>query len=105
MERNEDILQKIQDVILETADPLKIILFGSAARGEMDENSDYDLFVVVPEGTHRRQTAQEIHQNLIGIKYGADIVVVTEKDLEEYKNENGLIFKTILEEGEELYAA
>ncbi len=54
--------------------PKKIILFGSAVRGEMTENSDLDLLVVVPPGVHRRQTAQKIYRNLIGVGFAADII-------------------------------
>jgi predicted nucleotidyltransferase len=46
--------------ILEVVKPKQIILFGSAARGEMGENSDIDLLIVVPSGMHRRKTAQTI---------------------------------------------
>ncbi len=35
--------------VVKVAQPEKIILFGSAARGEMRPNSDVDLLVVKPE--------------------------------------------------------
>ena len=35
--------------IVERVDPVAIYLFGSRARGDADEDSDYDLMVVVPE--------------------------------------------------------
>jgi len=42
--------------IVEIAQPEKIILFGSAARGEMGPHSDVDL-LVVKSGVHRRKLA------------------------------------------------
>ena len=61
--------------------------------------------VVLPTGQHRRQAAQKIYQNLIGVGFPADIVVVTEEDIEKYKDFNGMIIRPVLEEGKMLYAA
>ncbi|MEO2003680.1 MAG: nucleotidyltransferase domain-containing protein, partial [Candidatus Poribacteria bacterium] len=36
-----------------------MILFGSHARGDADAASDVDLLVVMPEGTHRCETATD----------------------------------------------
>lgn len=91
--------------IVEVAHPLRIILFGSAARGETGPDSDVDVLVVMPEGTNRRQTAQFIHTQLFGIPVAVDVVVATPSDLERYGDSPGLIYRTILEEGRELYAA
>ena len=91
--------------ILSVAQPTKIMLFGSAVRGEMHENSDIDLLVVVPSGTHRRKTAQKIYRSFIGLGFAVDIVVVTESDIEEFKDHDGMIIRPVLEEGKILYAA
>lgn len=94
-------IKRIKSVI----QPTKIILFGSAARGEMHENSDIDLLIVTPSGTHRRKTAQKIYRNMIGVGFAADIVVVTEDDVERYKGNPGLIIHQALEDGRVIYAA
>lgn len=39
-------LRQIIERVVEVAQPEKIILFGSAARGEMGPNSDVDLLVI-----------------------------------------------------------
>jgi len=43
---SEETLQEIIRRIVKVAQPEKIILFGSAARGEMGPNSDVDLLVI-----------------------------------------------------------
>lgn len=101
---SDQILNEIIRRIAETADPLKIILFGSAERGEMGPNSDLDVLVVMPSGIHRRNTARAIYRNLIGVGFAVDIVVVTEEDIERYKNNIGMIIKPALEQGRLLYA-
>jgi predicted nucleotidyltransferase len=45
--------------IVEVAHPEKILLFGSAARGEMGPNSDVDL-LVIKSGAHRLDLAGQI---------------------------------------------
>jgi predicted nucleotidyltransferase len=91
--------------IVSAVHPLRIILFGSAARGEMGPDSDLDILVVMPDGTHRRRTAQYLHTQFSGIPYGVDVLVATPTDLEKYRDSVGLIYRVIFQEGQELYAA
>lgn len=101
----DKILNETIKRILSVVQPKKVLLFGSAVRGEMHKNSDIDLLVVVPSGLHRRKTAQKIYRNLIGLGYAVDIVVVTEDDIDQFKNHIGMIIQPALEEGKVLYAA
>jgi len=100
-----DILNEIVQRIIDTVHPIKIILFGSAARGDMGPDSDFDLLIIIPSGMHRRKTAQKIYRNLIGVGFAADIVVVTEKDVELFRDNIGMVIRPALEEGRVLYAA
>jgi len=101
----EKILNETTKRILSVVMPKKIILFGSAVHGKMHNNSDIDLLIVIPSGMHRRKTAQKIYKNLIGVGFAADIIVVTEDDIEQFQNNQGMIIKSALEEGKILYAA
>ncbi len=91
--------------IVEAVHPQRVVLFGSAARGEMGPNSDLDVLVIMPDGTHRRKTAQEIYRRMWGFGFAKDIVVVTESDVREYGMNPYMIIKNALEEGRELYHA
>ena len=95
------IVQRIVDVL----HPLRIILFGSAARGEAGQDSDIDLLVVMPEGTPRLATAEKLHMRMFGIPAAIDFLVATPSDLERNRDNIGLVYRTILKEGRELYAA
>jgi len=98
----------VQDTIgriLSVVSPKQVFLFGSAARGDLHENSDIDLLVVVPNGTHRRKTAQTIYRNMMGLGFGADIVVVTEEDVEKYRDAEGWVIREALAEGRLVYGA
>ena len=107
MERRflEDILNETIRRILAVVPAKQVILFGSAARGEMHPDSDLDLLVVVPSGLHRRKTAQNIYRNLIGLGFAADVIVVTEDDVKRFKNDPGMVIGPAVDEGRVLYAA
>ena len=91
--------------IVEAVHPRRVILFGSAARGEMGPHSDLDVLVIMPDGTHRRRTAQEVYRRMWGFGFAKDIVVVTESDVREYGTNPYTIIKNALQEGRELYHA
>ncbi|MEN6546137.1 MAG: nucleotidyltransferase domain-containing protein [Armatimonadia bacterium] len=102
---DQEQLQQLVDAIVEAVQPLQIILFGSAARGQMHPGSDLDILVVMPEGTHRRHTAQYLYRVIRGIKIPFDLVVATPDDLQRHADNPGLIYRDILQEGKTLYAA
>lgn len=91
--------------IVETVQPRRIILFGSAARGQMGPHSDVDLLVVMPDGVHRRKTAQRLYRTLAGLGIAKDIVVVSESDVRQFADEPSLVICPALREGRELYRA
>ena len=98
-------LDKLVSRVVEAVRPLRILVFGSAARGTMGPDSDIDLLVVMPEGTHRRRTAQHLYRTVRGIGLPFDIVVATPGDLEKHKDTIGLVYRRVLQEGREVYAA
>jgi uncharacterized protein len=104
-ERLDDLLRVAVAAIVETAAPLRVVLFGSHARGEAGRHSDFDLLVITAPGTHRRETAKAIYRRLARVGFAVDIVVVTADDVARYAASPGMIISTALAEGRELYAA
>lgn len=93
MTTNEQIASDIQEIVRQIVDlvhPLRIILFGSVARGETGRYSDLDIMIVMPDGTHRRHTAQDLYCKLEGIKTPYDLVVATPSDLEKHRIRSAL---------------
>lgn len=105
MKPNPNVISQLVSNIVEAVHPLEILLFGSAARGDMGSQSDIDVLVVMPKGVHRRKTAQFLYRHIRGIGVSFDILVATPDDLEKHKNNIGLIYQTILQEGKRVYAA
>jgi predicted nucleotidyltransferase len=105
MHPDPKILDDLVRRIIAVVQPQRIVLFGSAARGDMRPDSDIDILVVVPNGTPRRQTAQAIYRNLIGLRAAVDVVVATESDLHQYGDNFSLVYYPALREGRAIYAA
>lgn len=101
---DEATLQEIVRRIVQVAQPEKIILFGSAARGEMGPHSDVDL-LVAKCGAHRRKLAMAIYRSLRGVGWAKDVIVVTPEDIERYGTCPALIIEPALREGRIVYAA
>ena len=101
---NRKMLDKIVRRIVKVAKPEKIIMFGSAARGEMGPDSDLDILVVAA-CDHRRNTARTIRRELFGIGVPIDIIVAKPEDIAHYGDSLGLIYRPALREGTVLYAA
>ncbi|MEX0746525.1 MAG: nucleotidyltransferase domain-containing protein [Rhodothermales bacterium] len=100
----EEALTRIVDAIVRLANPERIILFGSIARGQAGPESDVDLLIVMPEGTHERRTAMKLYEQIRGVGRPFELLVVTPDTLQRYKDNPGLIYKKILREGKEVYA-
>jgi predicted nucleotidyltransferase len=83
--------------IVEVARPDRIVLFGSAARGEM--RPDSDLIVVRSGVEHRRRLAQEIYISLSGVGVGVDLIVLTPEDLEAQRDSVGSIVGPAQQQG------
>ena len=77
MQPNPEVIEQLVRRIIELAHPLRIILLGSAARGEMESDNDIDVLVVMPEGVHRRRTAQLLYRQIRGLGVPFDILVAT----------------------------
>lgn len=101
----EDKLDEIVRRIVEVTDPVKIVLFGSAARGQMGPHSDADFLVIVEPPADRIGLAQGIYRNLRSVRQPVDIVVVTTEDVERYRDFPALVIHPALTEGRTVYAA
>ena len=82
-ERKKKLQQSLESLInqLKSLGALKIILFGSLARDEIDINSDLDVFVLMPSNKSGKEWMDIIYEKReIGV--AADIIAY---NLEEFK--------------------
>jgi predicted nucleotidyltransferase len=100
-------IAKICEIWTREADPEKIILFGSAARGQMSEDSDLD-FLVVWEGRefpNNRRRAGFLMKALIhqDIPLAVDAIVLTPEQYKTAASDPNTFTAWIIREGRVLY--
>ncbi len=106
MKQSESIHEHLNEIvrrIVKTAQPQKIILFGSHARGTAGPHSDVDILVIMDLKKSRREQATEIDLALYGIDLPTDIIVVTGEEFERGRNHLGTIIRPVSLEGKILY--
>jgi len=97
-------LKEITRRIEEAVHPDRIFLFGSHAWGHPGEDSDVDIFVVLPHSDqpgYRR--AREIYRCLRGLTVPVDVVVKTREEVERGKEVKASLVRKVLEEGKLLH--
>jgi len=100
----EHVLEQIMGVLVEQYDPLKVILFGSMADGEIHEWSDIDLVIV--KDTPKRFLARLKEVALLcRAPVGVDYLVYTPQEFDQMAadRENLFFQQEILEKGRVLY--
>jgi len=83
--------------------PLRIILFGSRARGEAGPDSDVDLLVVLPEVADKRRAAVAMREALADLPVGKDVIVTTPEEIARRGELVGTILRPALREGRVIY--
>lgn len=96
-------IDEIVGRIVKSANPTKIILFGSFARGEQKEDSDLDFLVIEEEVRSRRKEMTMIRRTLRDMRIPVDIIVASEKQIEEYGQIFGTALFSAIQEGKTLY--
>ena len=97
-------IRQIVDQIVGLAHPRRIILFGSAATGHVQEDSDLDFLVVVPEGEPADELTDRLNTDVRDRPMPCDFMVVTESVLDRQRDNLGLVYGEILTQGREVYA-
>ena len=102
---DQELIEQIVRRILSVATPDKIILFGSAASGEMTRDSDIDLLIVEAEVLDRRAEYLAIRRALVDIGFPFDILFITTRWFEESEDVIGGIAYPASKYGKVIYEA
>ena len=102
---DEQTIQEIVQRILTAAKPDKIILFGSAATGQMTRDSDVDLLIVEPDTSNQRNEYVRIIKALWDIRYPFDVLFIDTRWFEESKDIIGGIAYPASKYGKVIYEA
>ncbi len=102
---DNSLTQEIVRRVLTAAKPDRIILFGSAATGQMTRDSDIDLLIVEPAPSNRHEESVRIRRALGDLGYPVDVIVISTGRFEETKNIFGGIAYPAHKYGRVLYEA
>jgi predicted nucleotidyltransferase len=96
---------------LKQADPYRIILFGSCAKGTADENSDIDMLVILDNNDVAKTYEERINKKLyinrlvrnINYKVALDILVYSKEEYKIVKTNGNYIVDEIENTGRIIY--
>jgi Predicted nucleotidyltransferases len=100
----ETIREAVQRIVI-IAHPTRVILFGSYARGDVDEGSDLDLMVIEWEVRNKGEEMVRLHEAIGDVGAGVDILVYSEAEFERRSQVPGTVLYWARKEGKVLYDA
>jgi len=102
---SEETIQAAIHRIVATANPSKVILFGSYARGEADEGSDLDFMVIDPHVENVGEEMVRLRAAVGDVGAGVDVLVYSEAEFERRSQVPGTVLYWAKKEGKMLYNA
>jgi len=99
---NSDTLSIIKEVANRLIPECKILLFGSRARKDNRDDSDYDFLVITKDTIDirkKRILKSMMRKELAKFKIPADILIQSENEIKTKKDITGHILKQVLREG------
>lgn len=96
-------LEKALKIIIQVADPDRVILFGSRARGKENPQSDYDILVLKKDVKKQRQLTREIYLNFTNIGAPVDVIVSDLDKYERLKTDPYMIYSEAANNGRIIY--
>jgi predicted nucleotidyltransferase len=88
---SEKTIQEAVELLRKAANPVRIILFGSYARGDITEESDLDFLVIEKELKARRMETVRLRDTLSPLRIPVDVLVISEKTYQEWKDLSGTV--------------
>jgi uncharacterized protein len=100
---DETMIEEAGRRLVKAAPPrTRVILFGSHARGEAGSHSDLDLLVIEPEVENAAYESVRLRRVLSDLLVPMDIIVASERRIEEWRGVRGSLIHAALAGGREL---
>lgn len=86
-------------LIVAAAPGAEVVLFGSHARGDAGGRSDVDLLVIQEDVESPAAEAVRLRRELRGMRLPIDLVVMSRRDVEDWRHVHGSFVRRALAEG------
>jgi len=100
---NDHLIDDIVRRIVETAQPDKIILFGSRARGDARPDSDFDVLVIKESSEPRYRRSVPLYVALADLPAEVEVMVYTPEEIDEWRQVSQAFVTTAVREGTTIY--
>jgi predicted nucleotidyltransferase len=100
---NERVVRDIVRRIVDAAQPEKVILFGSQARGEAQPKSDFDVLVIKQSDEPRYRRSASLYVALADLPVEVEVMVYTPEEVEEWSDVPQAFITTAVREGITIY--
>ena len=98
-----DIIETMVTRIVRQFAPVRVVLFGSQARGDAGPWSDVDLLVVLDDCPNHHRATVAICRALSDLPVCKDIIVTTPGEIDRFGDQIGFVLRPALAEGKVLY--
>jgi predicted nucleotidyltransferase len=98
-------IKRLTELLVKAANPNRIIMFGSQARGEAGEYSDFDVMVVEDGVSDRVGEMVRLNRLLRSLDIPVDLLVVSAEKFNYWCDTPGNVYFEAATEGEVLYEA
>jgi len=102
---SQEQIDRAVELLRQAANPMKIILFGSYARGDAGDDSDVDFLVVEEQVENVDAEMVRLMDALGPLLIPAEVLVVAATDFERWSGAPGTVFCEAAEEGKVVYDA
>lgn len=102
---SEQTIQQAAQLLGEAAKPAKVILFGSYARGDAQEDSDLDFLVIEQDLHDKFHEMVRLRQVLRPLRVPVDVLVYSQAEIDQQQNTCPAAVYWALREGRVLYDA
>jgi uncharacterized protein len=100
---DEELVADIVQRIVETAQPDKIILFGSRARGDARADSDFDVLVIKESDEPGYRRDAPLYVALADLPVEVEVLVFTPEEVAEWAQVPQAFITTATREGKTIY--
>lgn len=100
---NDDLIRDVVRRIVDTAQPEKVILFGSRSRRDARPNSDFDVLVIKDSDEPRYRRSVPLYVALADLPVEVEVMVYTPQEVKEWSEVPQAFVTTVVREGTTIY--